>query len=326
MIGSPRRPAGSRAGALAALALGIGIAARLPVAAAVPGEVAELSWCAGAKDCLAWTVEPGAAGYNLYRGEAVALPALLDASADACLLGSFSAATSGPIVADPPAGALHWLLVTAHNADGEGSAGQATAGPRIVDPVGPCGGTGGLVINEVDYDQPGTDLGEFVEVFNGGSTARDLTSLVVILVNGQNSQEYLRASLSAAGPSLAPGAYLVVGSADVVAALPPGTPAVTLPAASNNIQNGAPDGVALFDTASGTLLDALSYEGTITAAQFQGVAGTYDLVEGTAATAEDSNASVGSLARFPNGSDTDEADTDWRFNNVPSAGAENPIP
>ena len=61
------------------------------------------------------------------------------------------------------------------------------------------------------------------------------------------------------------------------------------------MQNGAPDGVALIDTATKALLDALSYEGEIHSATIDGQ--VYDLVEGTplAATVADSNTVDGSL-------------------------------
>lgn len=75
--------------------------------------------------------------------------------------------------------------------------------------------------------------------------------------------------------------------------------------------------------AGGILLDALSYEGAIDAATIGGA--TYDLVEGTvlpAATA-DSNTIAGSLSRIPNGSDTDDAATDWAFTTTVTQGAAN---
>ena len=67
------------------------------------------------------------------------------------------------------------------------------------------------------------------------------------------------------------------------------------------------------DTASGALLDALSYEGAIRAASIGGA--TYDLVEGTALpeTVADSNTTAGALIRNPNGTDTNDAATDWAF-------------
>ena len=88
-------------------------------------------------------------------------------------------------------------------------------------------------------------------------------------------------------------------------------------------QNGAPDGVALVATAAGTLLDALSYEGAITAATIGSA--TFNLVEGTLlpATVADSNTVAGSLIRFPDGGDTNDAATDWRFTTTPTPGAAN---
>ena len=90
--------------------------------------------------------------------------------------------------------------------------------------------------------------------------------------------------------------------------------------------DGAPDGVALIDLGTGELLDALSYEGSIVAAQIDGLPGTYDLVEGAPATVQDSNSTDGALARFPDGADTDDASADWYFAPVPTPGAANPAP
>lgn len=155
-----------------------------------------------------------------------------------------------------------------------------------------------LVVNEIDYDQVGADSGGFVEIFNAGGGEADLTGIALVLVDGGTGGEYLRRTLTG---TLAPGGYLVV---------------------EVDAQNGAPDGVALI-SAGGALLDALSYEGAIEAATIGGT--TYDLVEGTvlpAATA-DSNTVTGSLARIPNGSDTDDAATDWAFTSTVTQGAVN---
>src|SRR6266850_1674191 len=178
---------------------------------------------------------------------------------------------------------------------------------------------GELVINEVDYDTVGAaeDM-EFIEIFNPSAAAVDLSTLALVLVNGQNSLEYRRANLSDAGPVLVPGAFLVIGSAGVLAALPPGTLAIQIP--NNTVQNGAPDGIALFDIRTNTLIDALSYEGSIMAATINGAPGTYSLVEGTAlsVTVADSNASAASLIRSPNGNDTNNASTDWSLTTTPT--------
>jgi large repetitive protein len=157
----------------------------------------------------------------------------------------------------------------------------------------------GVIVNEIDYDQVGTDAGGFVEVANTSASSVVLDGLALVLVNGGDGSEYDRVELTG---SLAAGAYLSVGV---------------------EAQNGAPDGVALIDIATGTLLDALSYEGEIVAATIGGQ--TYDLVEGTAlgASVADSNTVPGSLSRLPDGTDTDNAATDWAFTGTPTPGAAN---
>jgi hypothetical protein len=91
-------------------------------------------------------------------------------------------------------------------------------------------------------------------------------------------------------------------------------------------QNGAPDGIALFDSTSETLLDALSYEGTIDAATFDGSSAAYNLVEGNRTAIADSNSVDGALGRFPDGHRTGDAAADWFFIGVLSPGSANPIP
>jgi hypothetical protein len=158
---------------------------------------------------------------------------------------------------------------------------------------------GGLVINEIDYDQVGADTGGFVEIANVGSSAATLDGIALVLVNGGDGTEYARVALTG---SLAAGAYLQV---DIEA------------------QNGAPDGVALIATASQALLDAFSYEGEITAATIDGQ--TYNLVEGTAldAAVADSNTVDGSLSRIPDKQDGNNASADWAFTSTKTPGAAN---
>ncbi len=156
-----------------------------------------------------------------------------------------------------------------------------------------------LVINEIDYDQVGTDGGGFVEIANVGTSAAVLDGIAIVLVNGGDNTEYDRVELTG---SLAAGAQI---SAPIEA------------------QNGAPDGVALIAATSGALLDALSYEGEVTAALINGQ--TYNLVEGMAlaATVVDSNTQDGSLSRIPNGADTNNASADWAFTTTKTPGAPN---
>jgi hypothetical protein len=166
-------------------------------------------------------------------------------------------------------------------------------------PPPPAPPPGGLVINEVDYDQVGADTGGFVELRNNGPGAAALDGLALVLVNGGDGREYGRVALSG---SLAAGAHLVL---------------------EVDPQNGAPDGLALIRVSSGELLDALSYEGPITEAQIAG--GTYSLVEGTAlpASVADSNTVEGSLVRSPDGRDTNDAASDWAFTTTATPGAAN---
>jgi Lamin Tail Domain len=164
-------------------------------------------------------------------------------------------------------------------------------------PPPPPPGGGKLVINEVDYDQVGTDADGFVEIYNAGDAAADLTDVDLVAVNGGDSTEYAREQLTG---TLAAGEYVVVAI---------------------ELQNGAPDGLGLLRGA--TLLDSLSYEGAITAATIGGQ--TYNLVEGTVlpTAVEDSNTVAGSLIRNPNGKDTNDAAADWAFTTTATRGAAN---
>jgi hypothetical protein len=170
--------------------------------------------------------------------------------------------------------------------------------PPAPPPPPPPPGGAKLVVNEVDYDQVGTDGGGFVEIANTGSAAATLDGLAIVLVNGDGT-EYDRISLSG---SLAAGGHVGLDA---------------------DLQNGAPDGIALVDTGTGDLLDALSYEGPITAATIDGQ--TYSLVEGTELpeSVADSNTTDGSLSRLPDGADTGNAATDWAFTTSPTRGAPN---
>ena len=199
----------------------------------------------------------------------------------------------------------------------------------------------GLVINEIDYDQLGTDGAEYVEIYNGTGAAVDFTNLALAFVNGSNvaSVQYMQASLAGVG-SLAAGGYLVVGTPGIAVA--PGstlfTPTVfTAPSptswpTTNAIQNGDPDAVLLFNTATGRILDRFSYGNAgraVTTATVTGISGSVTFVEGTAldglikdlATTALPN---GALVRSPNGTDTNNANADWKLATTLTPGAANP--
>jgi large repetitive protein len=94
------------------------------------------------------------------------------------------------------------------------------------------------------------------------------------------------------------------------------------PSATDDIQNGAPDGLALIHDVLCVAIDALSYEGSVTAAVTPSC-GTLNLVEGSVTTVADDSPFTDSLQRTPNGADTDNAAVDWG-KALPTPGAANP--
>ncbi|PCC69727.1 Lamin Tail Domain [Nannocystis exedens] len=180
----------------------------------------------------------------------------------------------------------------------------------------------GLIINEVDYDAVGTDTNnEFVEILNNTAAPIDLANHSLVFVNGSNNTVYATIKLDAAG-TINPGQYLIVAPAAFT--VQPDVLKVNTNGATDQIQNGAPDGLALVDIGNGTLIDALSYEGAITTVTIPMV-GAVSLVEGTVLpmNIQDSNVDVASLVRLPNGNDTNNAATDWKLSANPTPGAAN---
>ncbi|MBT8120316.1 MAG: VPLPA-CTERM sorting domain-containing protein [Gammaproteobacteria bacterium] len=150
-----------------------------------------------------------------------------------------------------------------------------------------------VVINEIDYDQPGTDTAEFIELFNSGTSDTSLQNYSIDLINGSNSTPYRNIDLS--GFSITAGGYFVIcGDASLVANCD-----YSFTTTSGWMQNGAPDAVALFDNAN--LLDSLSYEGEI-----------QPYLEGSTLAFADSNTDIASLSRIPNGFDIDDNGLDFQ--------------
>jgi hypothetical protein len=149
-----------------------------------------------------------------------------------------------------------------------------------------------LVINEIDYDQSGTDSAEFIELFNNGSGSLVLDGYRLDLINGADVSVY--SSIDLSGMNISPMSYFVIcGDSITVANCNLGVSPAT-----NLIQNGAPDGVALFN--GNVLLDSMTYEGMIAA-----------YTEGVATTVVDSNLFAMSLARIPDGVDTNDNSDDF---------------
>ncbi|MDQ8755239.1 Calx-beta domain-containing protein [Sphingosinicella sp. LHD-64] len=128
--------------------------------------------------------------------------------------------------------------------------GDAEATGTILNDDTPPTPGGGVFINEIHYDNAGTDAGEAIEI--AASAGTDLAGWTIVLYNGSND----------------PGAAVSYNTRALSGIVPDqddgyGTISFSYPA--NGIQNGAFDGFALVDP-EGNVVQFLSIEGTITAA------------------------------------------------------------
>ncbi|MCB0526630.1 MAG: hypothetical protein KDC86_19090, partial [Saprospiraceae bacterium] len=103
---------------------------------------------------------------------------------------------------------------------------------------------GPVWINEIHYDNIGTDVDEFIEV--AGRAGTNLSGYELYLYNGAGGGTYNSMPLSGIIPDQSNGFGTLVFDYPV-----------------NGIQNGAPDGIALVNGA--TVIQFLSYEGSFTA-------------------------------------------------------------
>jgi hypothetical protein len=116
-------------------------------------------------------------------------------------------------------------------------------------------------INEVDCDTPGTDVLEFIELFDGGAGGTSLAGLVLVFFDGSTDTSYLTLDLGA--ETTDSNGYWVAGNSGV-------SPAPDLTFADGVLQNGA-DAVALYTATAASfpngtavtttgLLDAVVYD------------------------------------------------------------------
>ncbi|MCC6412807.1 MAG: lamin tail domain-containing protein, partial [Saprospiraceae bacterium] len=113
-----------------------------------------------------------------------------------------------------------------------------------------CGGGAApdvIWINELHYDNTGADVGEFVEV--AGTAGINLSDYQIVLYNGNGGTVYDTDAL--------------VGTIDNEGGS--GFGAVNLIYPSNGIQNGAPDGIALYRISTNQVIQFLSFEGSFQA-------------------------------------------------------------
>lgn len=123
--------------------------------------------------------------------------------------------------------------------------GQAT-GTIVNDDVAPPAPVANVYINEIHYDNAGTDTGEAIEI--AGVAGTDLSGYQLVLYNGSNT------------PGAAP-TYGVVNLSGVIDDEGQGYGALAFTFPANGLQNGLSDGVALI-APDGSVIQLLSYEGT----------------------------------------------------------------
>lgn len=160
-----------------------------------------------------------------------------------------------------------------------------------------------LVINEVEYDEAGTDTAEYIELKNNAPTAVDLSTYSLVFINAASTPASTYRTLALGPGMLAPGAYYVICANSA------NTPNCNLDSTPDSdwIQNGAPDALQLRQ--GSTLIDSLSYEGVTTG-----------FSEGSAGPADTGSSAAQGLSRCPDGADTNDNGADFKLGpNTPAA-------
>jgi len=189
-------------------------------------------------DCsvaLAWSPspEPDLAGYDVYRAAPGGSPLRIN-----------SALVTSPQYLDTAAanGIAYQYSLRAIDLSANASAPGASV-PATPNGAGPCGGVLEPWINELHYDNLGTDTGEGIEI--AGPAGASLAGWIVFAYDGATGQPYLNVALSGTIPNQQNGF---------------GTRWFFIPGA----QDGSPDGFALV-AAGGAVLEFISYEGIFAA-------------------------------------------------------------
>jgi len=166
-----------------------------------------------------------------------------------------------------------------------------------------------LVINEIDYDQPGTDSSEFIELFNSSANAIDLADYTLLLFNGNATGYPIYDSINFTSFMLAPGAYYVICGSTTGHVSPCDT-SLAAAIGTGTIQNGgssttpSSDAVALRFNPTGAIADAVSYEGSCPAPYVEG--------SGIPDSLSDNGITAGvSISRYPDGNDTQNNAADF---------------
>ena len=135
-------------------------------------------------------------------------------------------------------GVTYYYAITAQDTVGNESAFSAEVQATPQQPASSV-----VWINEFHYDNAGADSGEFIEV--AGTAGTNLSGWSLVGYNGNGGGVYKTVTLSGTIPSQQNGKG-------------------TLSFSFTSLQNGSPDGIALVQ-ADGTVVEFLSYEGTLVA-------------------------------------------------------------
>ena len=168
-----------------------------------------------------------------------------------------------------------------------------------------------IVINEIDYDQPGTDSAEFIELYNAGICDESLNGYDVVLVNGDGGGASIYETITMPNVTLQSGAYFVIcGSSSKTVNCD-----MEAPTSVNLIQNGSPDAVGL--RKNSVVVDAVSYEGNTGSPYTEGSGVGLE---------DDGSIPFYGISRVPDGEDTDVNNEDLQaacitpgFSNVTNA-------
>jgi len=190
-------------------------------------------------------------------------------------------------------GTTYFYVVTASDGDANASGYSAEVSAL---PAAPGGGDATVWINEIHYDNDGTDAGEGFEV--AGPTGTDLSGWTVVGYNGNGGVVYDTEALSGTLPA-------TMGGYGVLSFTMAG------------MQNGSPDGLALVN-GSGTVVQFLSYEGVIVATDGPAVGTTSQDI----GVAEASTATVGHTLQL-GGTGSTYADFSWQGSSAGTFGAVN---
>lgn len=169
---------------------------------------------------------------------------------------------------------------------GRAASGESAPSPSLANP------TSTVFINEILYDINGTDTGEFIEVAAPAGT--NMANYSIVLYNGSGGAVYDTDALSGTTTNQQ-GGY--------------GTVSISYP--SNGIQNGAPDGIALINTATNTLVQFLCYEGT-----FVGVGGLANGVTCTDIGVSQSGTNAAGTSLQLQGTGTTYGDFTWNATSI----------